>query len=62
MDGWMDGQKKKQIKKKWMIEWKYICLKRTDIWMLTWIGQQQKDGWIDRQMDDWMERKKQMDG
>ena len=39
-----------------------INLFEKDRWMLTWTGQQQKDGWMDRQMDDWMERKKQMDG
>ena len=32
-----------------------INLFEKDRWILTWTGTQQKDCWMDRQMDDWMD-------
>ena len=73
-DGWMDIKMVGWMDKtnRWMVEWIYICLKKTDGClhgqennrrMVGWTRKQQKDGWIDINMDGWRERRrKQMDG
>ena len=65
IDGWLDGQKNIDEKNRWMVEWIYICLKKTDGWldgqennrmMVGWIDKWMT-GWIYKLIDGWMDRK-----